>query len=115
MPYTKRAINHSTISHSTQFNNNYELINTIEKMIYNTEYYEPISETELESKKMLSNIRPFNSSNVLMWGLWKAFHRIFNELGKKTTRDDIDFYETLITDARKCMDIFTFCSNSNFY
>lgn len=108
MPYITGAINTSTIS-------NYELVQAIERMIYNTEYYEPISENELESKQMLSTIRPFNSSNVLMWGLWKAFHRIFNELVKPTSRNDINFYETLITDARKCIDIFTFCSNSNFY
>ena len=105
MPYITEAINIST----------YELVEAIEKMIYNTEYYEPISENELESKQMLSTIRPFNSSNVLMWGLWKAFHRIFNELVKPTSRNDIYFYETLITDAHKCIDIFTFCSNSNFY
>ncbi len=92
-----------------------QIIKRIERIVYNTTYYQSISENELNRLPMLEKIKPFNSSNKLLWGLWTAFHRIFKELENQQNIYDFRFQEFLIKEARDCIDIFKLCNQYNLY
>ncbi len=92
-----------------------ELNNKIDNIINSTLNYDQVSEIELNSFSMIQGLRPFDSSNEMMWSLWKAFHSIFNELRKPSTRNNIPFYATLIEQGNECMQIFSECDRENFY
>ena len=92
-----------------------ELTTKINNIIDATVDYEQVSENDLNSFPIIQGLRPFNSSNEIMWTFWKSFHSIFNELRKPSTRNNIPFYATLINQGKECMQIFSECDRENFY
>ncbi len=92
-----------------------ELTTKITNIINATSEYEQVSDIKLVELPIIQGIRPFNSSNQMMWNFWKAFHSIFIELRKPTTRNNIPYYATLINQGKECMQIFEECDSENFY